>query len=259
MHLHSTLVDGSGEPYQSIDFKEFSHIVDEAFRELDKQGFKDLFNITSSHIGCHFGNTELFEEFRRQGILVDCSCLPGLKSEGDVLGGSNTRFNFYDWTIAPHYPYYPDKDNYQAPAQASKTKQPSTQLLEIPVTTIDKTPFTLSAHSSWTRKHIQTAFYTAKNQNNVVFLHGWMHCFDVMSKKGMANFKKNIDIINQEAKNHDVPFEFITVSTARKIWESTPREKHSTEFIIPRKINYSFSDRVYMLVSNIYNWQKSKN
>jgi len=227
--------------YQEVsDKKWISHCLENGHKEFIKLAK----NLTSVRMGWSFHNNFTMKKINDLSISVDLSAFPGIRHEGSPDERGSYFVNEYDWSITPHEPYIPSKQDYRRPA---KNNEQNLSILEVPITTAPKSKRRILveeairlAPTSLRRKILKGAdiqfksvqhryvaniteasferiakqkFKEAKqNHKDHTNLVAIFHPIELYKQKGFQNLQNNLNAIKEFSRSSNIPFFFSTAT-----------------------------------------------
>ena len=208
-HFHPIEKQG-GLWQQSLDP---SFIVSAADRAFSNIHFENPITVCST--GWCFGSNELTAIYRKLGLRVDCSALPGLFHQGvDVANryGNLGRVNHFDWRQSPLHPYIPSYENYQIESQDGKGT-----LVQFPALTTRDRLVSLNESVHW----YASAYRGVKQallDGHDIFFQLYSHSYNMRRVEQRKHFYRHIELLSDIARQTQTVLNFCTVSSAIESW-----------------------------------------
>ncbi len=211
-HFHPIEIH-EGRWQQSLDQLRICAAAEQAFNDINF-----AFPIAVCSTGWCYGSNELTATYRRLGLRVDCSALPGLFNPGvDVADryGNIGRVNHHDWRQSPLRPFKPGYENYQleSPAQDGS-------LVQFPALTTRDNLVSLNESVHW-YSPAYCGVKRALTEGRDVYLQLYSHSFNMRRPDQRMHFYRHIKLLNTLAAETGSALNFGTVSSVISAWSRT--------------------------------------
>ncbi len=202
-----------GRWQQSSDQPRICAAAEHAYNDID---FAKPIAVCST--GWCYGSNELTATYRKLGLRVDCSALPGLLNPGvDVADryGNLGLVNHYDWRQSPSRPFNPDRENYQLESFAQQGT-----LVQFPALTTRDRLVSLNESVHWYAPAYR-GVKRALMEGHDVFLQLYSHSYNMRRSGQCRHFGRHIALLNTLASETRSTLNFCTVSSAIESWSRT--------------------------------------
>lgn len=212
-HFHPIEITRRGRWQQSSDQSRICAAAEHAFNDIN---FAKPITVCST--GWCYGSNELMATYRKLGLRVDCSALPGLFNPGfDVSDryGNLGLVNNYDWRQSPSRPFNPACENYQL-----ESSDHECTLIQFPALTTRDRLVSLNESVHWYTQAYR-GVKRALMEGHDVFLQLYSHSYNIVRSNQRRHFDSHIALLNALASETRSTLKFCTVSSAIESWSRT--------------------------------------